>query len=152
MDDFNTDDILAKKSKSNKRTSEDKGIPSESSRKKSSGPSPTSRTLKLLKSEGKVVDVSEKWNSFTCQRKDLFGFIDIVALEDGITWGIQCTSTGNVAARIKKICNECRETAFAWLKAGNRIEVIGWSKKGEKGKRKLWTATRHAITIEDLNL
>ena len=110
---------------------------------------PTSRTLKLLRDEGKIAEVSEKWNSFTSQRKDLFGFIDIVAL-DKETWGIQCTSTGNMKARVNKICNECKITADAWLKAGNKIEVIGWSKKGAKGKRKLWQATRREITIEDI--
>lgn len=113
---------------------------------------PTSRTLKLLRDEGKTAEVSERWNSFTRQRKDLFGFIDIVALdtENKTTWGIQCTSTGNVKARINKICNECKITATAWLNAGNKIEVIGWSKKGKKGARKLWQVTRKIITIEDI--
>jgi hypothetical protein len=110
---------------------------------------PTSRTLKLLRSEDKVAGISEHWNCFTNQRKDLFGFIDIVALGDKQTWGIQCTSTGNISARIKKITTECRELALAWLKAGNLIEVIGWSKKGAKGKRKLWQPTRKTITLEN---
>jgi hypothetical protein len=110
---------------------------------------PTSRTIKLLKSEGKTIAIAEYWNSFTRQRKDLFGFIDIVALGDNKTWGIQCTSTGNISARIKKITTVCRESALAWLKAGNAIEVIGWSKKGSKGKRKLWQSTRRDITVID---
>ncbi len=111
---------------------------------------PTSRTLALLRKEGKIVDVTEKWNAFTRQRKDLFGFIDLIALDttNKITWGIQCTSTGNINARIKKICSECRENALAWLNAGNMIEVIGWSKKGKKDKRKLWCATRKIITLD----
>jgi hypothetical protein len=112
---------------------------------------PTSRTLKLLRNEGKIAEVTEKWNAFTHQRKDLFGFIDIIALDvkSSTTWGIQCTSTGNINARIKKICNECKDNALAWLNTGNKIEVIGWSKKGKKGKRKLWQATRIIITIEE---
>jgi hypothetical protein len=115
--------------------------------------SPTSRTLKLLRDEGKIADVSEKWNAFTSQRKDLFGFIDIVALDPNAktTWGIQCTSTGNIKARINKICNECKTNAMAWLNAGNQIEVIGWSKKGSKGKRKLWQATRKSILLKDIS-
>ncbi len=113
---------------------------------------PTSRTLKLLRKEGKTAEVSEKWNSFTCQRKDLFGFIDIVALDtiNKMTWGIQCTSTGNMNARINKICIECKDNAVAWLAAGNKIEVVGWSKKGKKDKRKLWQVTRKEITLEDM--
>jgi hypothetical protein len=106
----------------------------------------------LLRDEGKIAEVTEKWNAFTSQRKDLFGFIDIVALdvEGKTTWGIQCTSTGNVKARINKICNECKDNATAWLKTGNKIEVIGWAKKGKKGKRKLWQATRKIITIDEM--
>jgi hypothetical protein len=113
---------------------------------------PTSRTLKLLRDEDKIVDITEKWNCFTKQRKDLFGFIDLIALDfkKNVTWGIQCTSTGNVKARIKKICVECKENAIAWLNAGNLIEVIGWSKKGKKGYRKTWQASRIIITLKDI--
>ena len=113
--------------------------------------SPTSRTLQLLKKENKLVDIVEKWNSFTQQRKDVFGFIDIIALdpEKKETWGIQCTSTGNMNARVKKILTECRDAALIWLKAGNHIEVIGWSKTGPAGKRKLWNAKRRTILLED---
>jgi hypothetical protein len=114
---------------------------------------PTSRTLKLLKGEGKIAEVSERWNSFTKQRKDLFGFIDIICLDISAkqTWGIQCTSTGNMSARIKKICTECKEQAIAWLQAGNYIEVIGWSKKGPRNKRKTWQCSRRNITLVDIN-
>lgn len=114
---------------------------------------PTSRTLALLRKEKKIAEVTEKWNPFTHQRKDLLGFIDLIALDvhEKATWGVQCTSTGNVNARIKKIKNECRENALAWLNAGNKIEVIGWSKKGAKGKRKLWTAVRIEIKLADFS-
>lgn len=111
---------------------------------------PTSRTLKLLRSEGKIVEVTERWNCFTRQRKDLFGFIDIIALDVNMTWGIQCTSTSNLKKRVDKIINECRDFSLAWLSAGNKIEVIGWSKKGKKGKRKVWTPTRKIITLSDI--
>jgi hypothetical protein len=114
---------------------------------------PTSRTLKLLRDEGKIAEVTEVWNCFTHKRKDFLNFVDIIALDvvNKITWGIQCTSTGNVNARIKKICNECKENALAWLMTGNKIEVIGWSKKGKAGKRKLWQVVRKVITIEELS-
>lgn len=112
---------------------------------------PTSRTLKLLRDEGKIAEVVEHWNSFTKQRKDLLGFLDILALDvpNRTTWGVQCTSTGNIKARINKICNECKEKALAWLNVGNRIEVIGWAKRGPKGKRKTWQATRKEIKLDD---
>jgi hypothetical protein len=113
---------------------------------------PTSRTLKLLRDEGKIAEVTEKWNPWNNSRKDLFGFLDLVCLDvaNKTTWGIQCTSTGNMNARVKKICVECKDNALAWLQVGNRIEVIGWSKKGARGKRKLWTPTRMEITLGDI--
>lgn len=112
---------------------------------------PTSRTLKLLKSEGKISGIVEHWNAFTHQRKDLFGFIDIISLDATAKkiWGVQCTSTGNMNARIKKIKIECAEYALEWLKSGGYIEVIGWSKKGKCGKRKLWQPSRKEITLQD---
>lgn len=112
---------------------------------------PTSRTLNLLRKEGKLVEVVEKWNPFSGQRKDLFGFIDILAIdvENKQTWGIQCTSRSNVNARKTKICEECREASLKWLQAGNFIEIIGWSKKGAKNKRKTWQSYRIIITIKD---
>jgi len=118
-------------------------------------PTPTSRTLKLLRDEKKVVNIVEYWNSFTRQRKDLFGFIDIIALdlETKKTWGVQCTSTSNMSARVKKICTECTEYSLAWLKSGNHIEVIGWAKKAVgKGKRLTWQPTRRVLTLEDVDV
>lgn len=112
--------------------------------------SPTARTLKWLREEGYFAQVVERFNSFSKKRVDLFSCIDIVAISsvwNGVL-GIQATSTGNVSARIKKsiACPELR----VWLQAGNRFEVVGWSKKGPRGKRKLWTMVRKEITLEDL--
>lgn len=59
-------------------------------------------------------------------RQDLFGILDIVALRDGVTLGVQATSGSNVSARIKKIT---ASDALPWLrKAGWRIAVVGWRK------------------------
>ena len=115
---------------------------------------PTSRTLKLLRKENKLAEVVERWNCFTRQRKDFLGFVDIIALdiENQKTIGIQCTSTSNMSARVNKILKECKETALAWLRAGNSIEVIGWAKRGEKNKRKTWQHKRLQITLDDFNL
>lgn len=112
--------------------------------------SPTQRTLELLRSEGKLAEVVERWNSHARRRVDLFGFIDIVAMKHKGMWGIQCTSTANLASRRVKIKTECRDAALAWLETDAWIEIIGWSKKGPRGKRKLWTPTRRVITLEDL--
>jgi hypothetical protein len=113
---------------------------------------PTTRTLRLLRQAGMLAEVVERWNSFSRTRRDLFGFLDVLALapEEGVTWGIQCTSADNLPARLRKITLECSAMAAAWLQCGNRIEVIGWSKRGPRGGRKRWTAARREVTLEDL--
>jgi hypothetical protein len=113
---------------------------------------PTSRSLALLRKEGLLAEVVEKWNPFSRTKKDLLGFIDIVALdvEAGVTWGIQCTTADNLAARVRKITQECQEAATAWIGCGGRIAIIAWAKRGPRGCCKRWTATRREIGLADL--
>lgn len=110
--------------------------------------SPTQRTLAWLRLNGFMVGSVEKWIPQTKQRVDLFGFIDLVAVHDDETGclGIQATSASNMASRQDKILS--LDSAHRWLKAGNRIWVVGWSKKGAAGQRKLWTPTTKIITRE----
>ncbi len=117
--------------------------------------SPTQRSLKELRRLGFVAGVVERWNPHAKIRQDLFGFIDIVALTPE-TWdaenrmgflAIQSTTTANQAKRIEKIKAEQR--ALTWLKSGGRIFVHGWSMKGKKGKRKLWTLNETEIELKD---
>lgn len=109
--------------------------------------SPTSRSLEECKRRGWRACVVERWMPQAGRRIDLFGFIDIVALdgEPGLI-GIQATSTGNAPARVKKIREECWEAASDWLAAGNRVVVWGWSKRGLKGKRKLWRLKEYEVS------
>lgn len=100
---------------------------------------PTARTLDFLRSDlGMQAGIVERWNPHARIRQDLFGFVDLIAAseERGIV-AVQATSGTNVSARIAKIREEPR--AYPWLAAGGRIWVIGWSKRGARGKRKLWT-------------
>lgn len=86
--------------------------------------SPTQRTLALLRKHGWEPWVAEHWNSYTRQRKDLFGILDLVAIQDLHTLGIQACSACDVAKRQDKIL------ASPWterlLLAGWRLQVIGW--------------------------
>lgn len=86
----------------------------------------TQLSLKLLRKEGYLCAVVEHWNHFSCIRKDLFGFIDIIAIRGCNTLAVQTTSAPNFAARIKKIRSiPHHETVLrAW-----GIEVHGWKKK-----------------------
>jgi hypothetical protein len=91
-----------------------------------------------MRNQGYVCQVVEKTIPHCFIKKDLFGFIDILAMkvgEQGLI-GIQTTSTGNMNARIKKIGEE--PLAEVFLKTGNRVVVHGWAKRGPRGKRKVF--------------
>lgn len=95
--------------------------------------SPTERTLKHLREKGILAAKVETWNAWAKIRQDLFGFIDILYWDRGVTIGAQVTTQANQSARVKKICG--RPKAEKWLFEGNRIEVWGWRKR--KGR---WNA------------
>ena len=97
--------------------------------------SPTQLTLKLLREDGWTVEVVEKWIPGANIRKDLFGFIDLVALKDDQTLGVQATSYSNISARVKKIENA--ELLSAVRKASWRVWVIGWRKQNNRWVHKI---------------
>lgn len=105
---------------------------------------PTQRTLKWLRDQGYIAEVVERWNQFSRTRKDLYGFIDVVAMKPGQLGllAVQACSGSNMAAREAKIRSV--ENHKHWLEAGNKIAVIGWrqvvsrKKDGTKAKRKAW--------------
>ena len=95
---------------------------------------PTQRTLKKLRDDGWIAEVVERWVPGANIRKDLFGWIDIMALRDGQTLAVQCTSYSNMSARIKKI--EESETIAEVRKAGWSVWVIGWRKVNNRWAEK----------------
>lgn len=115
-----------------------------------------------LRKNGYHASIVEKWNQFARIRQDFGGFADILAYkpqEAGVL-AIQATSDekgGNVSARVKKLTapepddkhGPSRiENIKAWLGAGNRLEVWGFGKRGERGARKLWTLRVIPITLD----
>ena len=108
--------------------------------------SPTQRSLRLLRKEGYVVQVVERWNAFARKRRDLFGFLDLIGIHDehGIV-GVQTTTAKNMAARISKIRGE--PMAEAWLRAGGKIEVHGWRRSKPGSRRREWVVERRALTL-----
>jgi hypothetical protein len=126
------------------------------------GATPTKRTLDELRHRGAIADVVERWipsvgegGAFISygRRKDLFGFIDIVAILDRQIVGIQATSDnsgGHGGARVKKIQQECADAARAWLEAGGLISVWAWRKYAKPVERKLWRPIVTPVTLEDL--
>lgn len=134
------------------------------------GLSPTQRTLRLLRQQGRIAAVVEKYVQIPPSkkhpkgfgfRKDLFGFIDVISLdpEYGV---IAIQSCGqSFKQHIDKIMDsECTENAIEWLKDGKcecgnqltHIEVYGWRKLKLKrgGKAMKWQPRIQKITLEDL--
>ena len=92
--------------------------------------SPTARTLAYLRASGwQYVQVVEHYNMFSKQRKDLFGFADVLAVhpERGHLY-IQVTSGTNVNARLHKMRDEAKDVIEAILDTGAKVEVHGWRK------------------------
>ena len=123
----------------------------------SKGLSPTQRTLRELRKQGRLVDTCERWipnpkhpgGGF---RKDLFGFVDLIVLdpEQGIV-GIQSCGQ-SFAAHLRKIMDsECTDKVIEWLQCGGRLELWGWRKLKLKrgGKAMRWTPRIKEITLAD---
>jgi len=72
---------------------------------------------------------------------DFAGFADLIAYSPslGIIVACQATTTAHQSDRLAKILS--LESAGAWMKAGGKVHVHGWAKRGPRGKRKLWTLT-----------
>ena len=121
------------------------------------GLSPTQRTLRALRDQGRIVDVCEKWQIAPHLpgggfRKDLFGFIDLIVLdpEQGIV-AIQSCGQAFKAHLDKIMDSEVTEFVIEWLKCGGKIELWGWRRVKLKrgGKAVRWRPRIQTITLED---
>jgi hypothetical protein len=104
---------------------------------------PTQRTMKLLKEEYDLVEVVERWipnpkhpgGGF---RKDLYGFIDILCVDEhGITAVQSCGAS--YSAHMRTITEECRGQVLKWLKVAG-LALYAWRKVKKKrgGKAMVW--------------
>lgn len=93
--------------------------------------SPTELTLKKWRKAGYLCAVVENWNPHVKIRQDLFGCIDVLAVGNGETVGIQSTSNRNVSARVRKIEN-MPETVAALRDSNWRIVIEGWKKPAHR--------------------
>jgi len=100
--------------------------------------SPTTRTNKLLVKRGYKYSIAERYLAHVQRRKDLFGWIDVVALHPGRgeTLGVQTTTGSGVSARIIKA--EKLKGFWIWLMCGNHAEFHGWRKIKGGGKVATW--------------
>jgi hypothetical protein len=88
--------------------------------------SPTQLSKRQLEKEGYLVEITEHWNSFARKRKDLFDFIDLLAIKDKEILGVQTTSASNITARVKKILSN--ENYSIVISSGIKVIVHGWKK------------------------
>lgn len=110
------------------------------------GTSPTQRTLRELRKQGRLVDVCERWminpkHPAGGFRKDMFGFIDLVVLdpEQGIVAVQSCGQ--DFSGHMRKILDsECTENVIEWLQCGGKVECWSWRKVKLKrgGKAMRW--------------
>jgi hypothetical protein len=102
---------------------------------------PTQRTLKAMREQGRICGMVERFNAHVGPfgiRQDLFGFIDLIAIDP--TQGIiAIQSCGqDWAGHVRKIKEERNEAAFEWLKHA-KAELWAWRKvkltRGGKAER-----------------
>lgn len=110
--------------------------------------SPTSRTLAWLAEQGYRAGVVERF--YGGKRHDLYGFVDILAIDKRETIAVQATGGhSNVSARIAKI--RALDSARAWLAGNRRILVVGWKKFKRPVDRKFWRPIIREVTVADLD-
>lgn len=108
---------------------------------------PTQRTLDLLRKLGYTPYVVEHYNAYAKIRRDLFGFIDIVAIHPqkrGVL-GVQTTTGSNLAARITKA--QALPAYKLWLDAGNALEFHGWRKLKTGKTQRTWQPNIHRMDL-----
>lgn len=92
--------------------------------------SPTQRTLKALREQGRICGIVERFNHYAGPhgiRQDLFGFIDIICIdpEQGIVAVQSCGQS--FSEHIKKMTEERGEIMSLWLEHAP-VELWGWRK------------------------
>jgi hypothetical protein len=120
------------------------------------GLSPTQRTLRELRGQGRICGIVERWLQHAGPhglRQDLFGFIDLIALDSqrGII-GIQSCGQSFSAHRRKIVDSDCTENVIEWLRCGGKVELWGWRKVKLKrgGVAMRWKPRVEEITLESL--
>ncbi len=112
----------------------------------------TQRTLDYLRAQGWTCQVVEKWVSFKSAkaptgsntpgrsspgvRKDLFGFVDLVAIKKGCRISaVQCFTT-DWEGHVRKLLDtpEIRDAALAWASGGD-VFLFGWRKVKPRGEK-----------------
>lgn len=109
---------------------------------------PNARSLHLMQKEGYVAAIVEKWSPFPKpfgKRHDLFGFVDLIGIKNGLCDLVQATTMAHVNDRVKKILSH--ENYKVIKGSGATIIVHGWAKRGPRGKAKHWECKK--VYVDD---
>jgi hypothetical protein len=118
----------------------------------------TQRTIRELRNQGRTCAIVEKWNQHVGPygvRQDLFGIIDILALdpERGVV-GIQSCGS-DFAAHERTILEDRAQESIEWLKTpGTSLELWGWRKVKLKrgGKAMRWQPRVRVFELADFRV
>jgi hypothetical protein len=130
----------------------DPAAPDAPPRRKRRGPSPTQRTLGLLRRNEWLMAVAERWVSQAKIRRDMYGWIDALGLPPppatGV-WGFQISMMSDHAARAAKMLSPAvLPNVLRWLQAGGQAAIVAWTKHQSKlRKTARWSATRFALRL-----
>lgn len=81
--------------------------------------------------------MTERWNSFSRTRQDLFGGIDILAISESDTLGIQACAVSSISTRVKKLLE--LPDMLLWIRGARRLQVWGWGRYSvRRGGPKKW--------------
>ncbi len=119
--------------------------------------SPTQRTIRELRNRGQVCAIVEKFNAHAEPhgvRQDLFGIIDVIALDPqrGVVGVQSCGS--DFAAHMRKMTQDKAQECIDWLSTpGTALELWGWRKIKMKrgGKAMRWQPRVHIFTLEEIH-
>lgn len=115
--------------------------------------------MRELRNQGRRCAIVEKWNQHVGPhgiRQDLFGIIDVLALdpERGVV-GVQCCAGSGFAKHEQKILVEHAQETIDWLSTpGTSLELWGWRKVklNRGGKAERWQPRVRVFSLEDLGL
>lgn len=96
-------------------------------------PSPTQKSLALLRAQGYTAEVVERWLPRANVRKDLFGFIDLVAMNGDHLLAVQTTTLSSYQQHVTKL-KEKEDFLGTWLESAGKFEMHCWGEGRKAGK------------------
>jgi hypothetical protein len=114
------------------------------------------RSLKHMKANGWTVCVVEKFIAAIKQRKDAFGFGDLLACRPAIIGHYPNPSYSSAVIALVQCCPGASHAEHkdkilslpefkTWKEAGGKVFLQSWSKKGPRGKRKQWALREEVL-------